>query len=168
MNKLYLTICFCSVAGALQAQHIAPSVYNTAGGQQTISGVTYEWSAGEMPLVSTEAQAGITITQGLLQPVAPTTGIKEILPEGLIQIFPNPATDYIFIQPKLSYSSRMTWSLSDAAGKIIRSNEVSLSKGDEQQEINIKQLTSGTYFLTIALSKNNTYQARTWIIAKTK
>ena len=169
MNKPYLIVCASCIAGTIQAQSIAPAAYNVTGGQHQIGAVTYEWSVGEMPLVSTETQPGITVTQGLLQPATLTgTGIKETIAEGLLQIFPNPATGIVFIQPQLNYKGKLAWVLADATGKIIRNNEVYLTQGNERQEINIAALADGPYFLTITLPGAQAYRSRTWVITKTK
>jgi peptidyl-prolyl cis-trans isomerase B (cyclophilin B) len=69
-----------------------------------------------------------------------------------IKLFPNPATDYIFIN---SVEEIMELSLFDLQGKII---EITSKINGATAEVNIGRITSGIYVLRIKFASGNVYQ----------
>src|SRR5437016_6012346 len=86
------------LAGAIhiRAQSIAPGTLNAAGGGGTVAGNKFDWSVGEMTMVSTFTGSGVIVTQGVLQPYhyVPTAVSDPHFADEL-QVFPNPATSAI-------------------------------------------------------------------------
>lgn len=82
-------------------------------------------------------------------------GTKSFSQNTGIKVFPNPAID--FVQLQIPVQSHCTaWSIFDMQGQLIQS-----SKGDYNgQPIDVRQLSSGYYFIRARDSQNNTYTSR--------
>jgi Secretion system C-terminal sorting domain len=115
---LAITIC---TAINLQAQSIAPSIINAGGGSANISGRTFEYSIGEMAVVSTDKAGNTFLTQGLLQPITVTPeGLTNIaLGKTLFNIYPNPTSEILNIDLLNKVTVLNNISLYDATGKLI-------------------------------------------------
>lgn len=70
--RYWLFFFMLSAAYSSRAQHVWSAVVNTTGSTYTQKDVTYEWSVGELALVETMVNNQVNITNGFLQPVAPT------------------------------------------------------------------------------------------------
>jgi hypothetical protein len=165
MKKLKTTILgllLCS--GSLYAQ----STLNASGGGGTIGSNTYDYSIGEMTLVSTETSSTIIITQGLLQPESrfATSTKNLIITQNQMSIYPNPTTAIINIQPQFTTAGTMQLRLVDAMGKIIIQQEDKLSSGTEKQQIDISGLAIGNYLLSVIYTNNQTTLRNTYKIQK--
>jgi hypothetical protein len=78
-----------------------------------------------------------------------TTGINSIDAGGLGDVYPNPATNLIFIPLSLESSARVDIVLYDITGKKLNSfNYGELPSGDHQKQLQL-EVSSGTYFLTL-------------------
>ena len=147
-----LTLAALSATGA-QAQ----TVLNAAGGTAAISGNTYEYSIGEMTIVTTNTAGSITVTHGVLQP---TNKPNSIAPQPwlatALNVYPNPALDEVFIKPSLPAASLLTYSLVDATGKLVRAAATAtLHTGGEQQRVSLSALAAGTYLLMVEATQPN-------------
>lgn len=152
-----------AVAGTLaaSAQSIGPSTLNSAGGSTVISGNTYEWSLGEMTVVSTYSGVNLVVTQGLLQPANLSNSIHEHqLSAGALQVFPNPAEDVLYLQPAFKQGDKLSFALLDMTGKTILREEKTLVTGTELQTIRLTALAAGNYMLQVVLvSAGENYNA---------
>lgn len=125
-------------------------------GQQLISssGNTHEsavysisWSLGELVIDTWSAQ-NITVTNGFHQPVLTVTNVfKEELPDLIINLYPNPTSDFLFVETKSE--RRFDYYLFNSEGKLLASDLLQL----ERKQINFQQYTPGIYLLRI-LSDN--------------
>ena len=138
---------------AVSAQSIGPSTLNSAGGSAAIGGNTYEWSLGEMTVVSTYSGGSLVVTQGLLQPFNLSNGIHEHpLSAGALQVYPNPAEDVLYLQPAFKQGDKLSFALLDMTGKLILREEKTLSTGTELQTIRLTGLAAGNYMLQVAVT----------------
>lgn len=134
------------------AQSIGPATLNAAGGSAALNGNTYEWSAGEMAVVSTYAGASLVVTQGVLQPniTAPNAVGQNIRPLLDVAVYPNPVTaDVLYMQPRFTHSGVLHYRLTDAASRTVQTQSCSLTTGSEQQAIDMKGLLAGQYLLSV-------------------
>jgi hypothetical protein len=131
------------------AQSVGPSVLNAAGRSATISGNTYEYAIGTVPLMPTYSSSTLVVTGGALQP-ASTTGIKDRMPAlSGIQIFPNPVSTVLNVAPALGGRGLLQMRLFDATGKLVQVSEATLVTGTEQQTLNLNDLAASTYLLKL-------------------
>ncbi len=155
MKRTLLILLMLAAIGA-QAQSIGPKTLNATGGTVTISGNTYEWSVGEMTVINTASSSTLVVTQGVLQPTTPTTGIKktESFTAQQLKVYPTPTQNTLFIQPDFNKSGQLQCYVTDAAGKEILKHEANLQTGNEKQQINMESLAAGNYMLVVLFSSN--------------
>lgn len=156
MKRIYLVFLMgIAAATSAHAQSVGPATLNATGGTGVISGNTYEWSIGEMVLVHTATSANLIVTQGLLQPSPPPSGIKKT--ETLfadVTVYPNPARDIIYLQPRLAGDGILQYVLQDITGKVLKTGTAALANGNEKQTITLEGYAAGRYMLTVHFSRN--------------
>jgi len=74
--------------------------------------------------------------------------INEITNEHSVSIYPNPATDFLFINKNLSFFS-YEYQLFNSIGKLVNSGK------PENNKIDISKLNAGIYFMQIRTDKGN-------------
>ncbi len=156
MKKMYLVfLTGMTAAASAHAQSVGPTTLNATGGTGATGGNTYEWSVGEMVLVHTATSANLIVTQGLLQPSPPPSGIKKtetLLAD--VMVYPNPAHDIIYLQPKLTGACVLQYVLQDITGKVLKTGTATLVNGNEKQTITLEGYAAGRYMLTVHFSRN--------------
>ncbi len=73
-----------------------------------------------------------------------------------LQLFPNPASDYLFVKLNHNDIEPKTITISDISGRILLQKKVSSIEVNNQIILNITNLASGTYRLTIAVNETTT------------
>lgn len=146
----FLIATFLSGLSAAHAQSVGPTTLNGAGGSATVGGNTYEWSVGEMTVVNTSTASNIVVTQGVLQPSQNASGIStEKTSATRLKVYPVPTLDIVYMQPSFNKPGKLTYLLTDAAGKTVQQQQVSLQTGQELQSVNMGSLPSGNYMLRV-------------------
>ncbi len=157
MRTLIITssiICLCALHS--NAQSISPSTLNAAGGSGKISTNTYEWSVGEMTLVHTVSASNIVVTQGILQPIPASNSVKNAtLLTNYIKVYPNPASETIYIDCSFPERGNLSYMLQDITGKIITSGDAHIEAGNRKIEINLFDIAVATYMLNISYQPVN-------------
>lgn len=153
-KQLLLIICF-ALGGVSQSK--AQSTINVSGNSAKINGMSFDYSIGEMTLVSTKKTDKIIVTQGLLQPEGAKGGgdqaqnnggaLVETLKD--ITVYPNPTQDQVYIKSELSDDQSIRYQLYDATGKTILSGEASGAQVREGFQLNISSLAAASYYLWI-------------------
>lgn len=142
------------IASALHAS--GQSTLNATGGSAYIGGNEYEWSVGEMALVNTFTTSSIIVTQGVLQ-----TGLKEATALQItelnqhIKVYPNPASNNVFINYESANSSMLGLRLSDVTGKIISQQQYPVKMGSNVCQLNVSNLAAATYLLQVDVTMPN-------------
>lgn len=160
MKRIYLLM---SVALSLmsihqaEAQSIWPSIINSAGGSKVLSGVTHEWSVGEMTLVNTFATSSIVVTQGVLQTGLNdgTTTVPQTAMGDLLQVFPNPASTYVNINFNAWADGALNCRLMDITGKVVTEQTIDVRQGINSGKIDMSALAAATYMLQITYNAIN-------------
>lgn len=153
--KIILMLLFAS-GGAF-----AQSTINASGGGSTIGGNSFDYSIGEMTIVSTSSTSSLVVTQGLLQPTAqaPDATHDIIIAQNDLTIYPNPTTAIVNIKPDFKKPGTLKVTLLDANGRVIEYNEWKLESGREENQLDINHLAQGNYFLQINFNnQKNTYK----------
>ena len=106
------------------AQGIAPSVFNAAGGSFKQDYYQFEWSIGELSLIGemTSSNNSFVITNGFIQPFIQypaKDNSNTIFGTDEIKVFPNPASSYVEINFLTKQKGRITLSFYDGTGKKI-------------------------------------------------
>ncbi|MES2566426.1 MAG: DUF4465 domain-containing protein [Bacteroidota bacterium] len=79
-----------------------------------------------------------------------TVGIHELESISAISLFPNPATQNIFLSYESNSSQILTITVFDISGKEIQYNRSQTSAGKFQKELNLQEFEAGVYFIEIA------------------
>lgn len=153
-----------------RAQSISPKTLNATGGSKVINGNTYEWSVGEMALVSTSAGSNIVVTQGLLQPVPGPSGIDVVSNlSKQLEVYPNPAGEMVYLRYDLKQAGKLEYILQDMTGKAILKNNINAGNTASTTEISLGNLPSATYMLYISFQPvNGTAEQASFKIDKLK
>jgi hypothetical protein len=134
------------------AQSIGPSTLNQTGGSATIGGDIFDWSVGEMTMVSTFSGPSVIVTQGVLQSEVLPSGKKEISLAGQLQVFPNPASSVINVQFSAVSAGSITCKLMDMTGKTMSVKKQAINQGTTTEQIDISRLAVATYLLNVSFN----------------
>ncbi len=81
-----------------------------------------------------------------------TTGIADLGSSGqLLNVYPNPADDFITIEINTLKQSVAVYSIYDATGNIMLTNKLGDINGNYLEKINVSSFTSGQYILELSL-----------------
>ena len=147
MKKYLFALLVFATTTSGRAQGIGPAVLNAAGGSANIGGNTHEYAIATEVLGPT---GSVTVTAGPLQP-APTTESISDAPglANLLTVFPNPAQATVHIQPSLAAGDELSYTLADAAGKVVLRRTARLATGTERQTLHVGSLAAGAYLLAV-------------------
>lgn len=157
MQKIKLSLFLLFSSATLFGQ----STLNATGGGGTIGANTYDYSVGEMSLVSTFSSATVIVTQGILQPqpISPTGIQSSAISKDQLQIYPNPGSTIVYIQTSFLTAGQITVALLDAIGRELKYYEWPLINGIEKHAIDMSHLAQGNYFLNVNFNEQqNTYK----------
>lgn len=167
--KLIVALIVITTCNQAFAQSISPFILNGAGGSKQIGSIIYDYSIGEMTLVSTFYGSNVTLTQGLLQNnVSVAVGVVNIELAQNLQVYPNPASSLVNIRFNSPKSGNLTYKLLDMTGKTLLSKGVEVNNGIMNQEINIDPFAVATYMLEITFNSGGTNETNTYKIDKIK
>ncbi|MCG8327699.1 MAG: T9SS type A sorting domain-containing protein [Chitinophagales bacterium] len=140
----------------LNAQNISPVVVSSAGESYQGNLMQIDWTLGELAITSIQ-NSSRQITQGFHQPNYIITNIKG-LPEniGYIHIYPNPTSDELQIKLDLEQQSNIEVQLISINGISLWTKKIIDNQIEEN--INIGDLPSTTYFLRFVIDESNNYQ----------
>lgn len=166
MKKQVLVLFWTLVAViAAHAQSIGPSTLNAAGGGGNISGNSFDYSIGEMTVVSTYTSASLVVTQGVLQPPDGPSAVAIETLQGL-NVYPNPASTVVNISYQATESGKLSYSLMDMAGKTISRNTEDVAPGNFTTQVSVTQLPAATYMLQLVLQSGNVTHSTSYKIQK--
>lgn len=134
-------------------QELAPSLLSTSGDFFSTNNYSVSWSLGEIA-IETFSQSGNIITQGFQQTRLTTTGIQEnSVKKNAIQLYPNPASDKLF----LNFNSYDVQSYQLEIFDLIGSKKISekIETNSKITEIKLNDLEPGTYMLVIKSKEKN-------------
>ena len=164
MKRIFLLALSGLLFVSAKGQSLGPSALNTTGGSAILASKTYEWSIGEI-VATTFSSAGLVVTQGVLQPALNPTGVDNGPPKILtLKVYPNPVNDgVLYLSPSFNKQGMLVYRLTDATGRTILTQKISLQTGNELQSIPMQLLAIGQYTLSVQWTdatgpSSNTYQ----------
>ncbi len=153
----------------IRAQSVGPATINSAGRTAIIGGNEFEWSVGEMAMISTLSTPGIIITQGVLQPAGGGLKTSGPLSGKLLQVFPNPATSVVNILYTSATGNTLSYRLMDMTGRTITTSQMPITQASTSGQLYIADLACATYMLEVTVSNNNgTSESTSYKIQKLK
>ncbi len=151
MRIALLFIGFVLMICGSHAQSLAPRVVSTGGSNFNNGGFNLSSTVGEL-MVTTESNNGKIITQGFQQgPKIIYNSIKNYDPQISVKVFPNPASDYIYLNIKSTDQFRSCKILLfDVFGQKV---EIPVSKesfnSGEQIRLELNSIAKGNYLIRV-------------------
>lgn len=143
----------------------AQTTINVTSHSASINGIVYDYSIGEMTMISTERASNLIVTQGILQPNSKTSKTDEVISKidfvDFVKVYPNPTSNILFIE--LIDIENATFQLFDALGKIL----VDTKSIGMKSRIDLSAFAIGNYYLVVKNDTNQT-QKMSFKIQKTK
>ena len=151
--RIFLTFCCLMLAFLGRSQSLELHVIGSAGNFSTSSsGASLSATIGEIA-ITTESSSSAILTQGFQQSMIMVTPITEIEKNLLgIQVFPTPTTQLITV--KKEQQEILFAELIDVQGKVLSTYKLT----KETTEIDLKDLPSSTYFLTVKATDKQAIQ----------
>ncbi len=162
LNKAILVLIFVTGAN-VSAQHLSQQVLVAAGGVVSSGNIYYSQTIGE---TATEIISNFdyVFTQGFQQPGFKVSNITPHIGTG-VNVYPNPATDYVNISLSGEIPRKYTIELIDITGTIIKSGNLDFfGSYNYIQQMEMSNLKRGFYFVRV-LSNDKVIQ-RTFKIQK--
>jgi len=157
--SLFVLSC-CAFTLSAQNVQLTPQVIASQGNSFQNSQFEVAYTVGELAAITTitNTAADLGLTQGFHQPdkfwIA--IGIQE--PVGLVSasLYPNPASDNLFLSIESVSSGSLIADLFDASGrKIMASHKLNQIPGSQQFEMSISGLAAGTYLIRLSSADGN-------------
>ena len=154
---------FLSMLGMHNArgQSIGPSTLNSTGGSGTIGTTIFDWSIGEMTMVSTFTGSSVIVTQGVLQNNKVPDGVGHLDITNQLQVFPNPASSIVNVRYTAAGPGKLTLRLMDITGKLITTSNTQVDQGVTSEQLSIADLAAATYMLEVSFKGNSGTQGLT-------
>jgi hypothetical protein len=133
----------------------AQNTLNVSGNSAKINGMTFDYSIGEMTLVSTEHQSNFIITQGLLQADQSASG-QSTSPsdlnqwQNLVKVYPNPSDNLVYAEWQADKTADCAYQLFDATGKVVLKGNYQQLSGNNKIRLELQSLAAGTYYLMLS------------------
>lgn len=158
---ILFVILFSSVCSSAQIVKYTSTI-NAAGGSKDISGDNYEWSVGEMVAVNTGVGSNIIVTQGVLQPAPSSLSIstQEYIKDH-VSIYPVPSKSTVTLHYSFPNAGKLSFDLTDVAGKILLSNAIDIDATAGTTTINLEHLANANYLLRVRYTSNGGSQSAT-------
>lgn len=132
------------------AQTLVPTLVGSAGATAQSSIGSLEWSVGE-PVASTLTANNTTLSQGFHQVyifITSDTDESAGTPTLQVKVFPNPTTEYIYVEAAENISARLY--------NLVGKEAISTTQPEYEQELKVGHLPAGIYLLEIQSEKTNT------------
>lgn len=156
--KTSLIVCLVFVSMSSFSQN----TLNVTGNSAQINGMTFEYSIGEMTIISTDKVSNLIVTQGLLQPYSLGSEATEETTSNhfsdltnQIKVYPNPTENILNVETFESIEGDFSYQLFDAAGKVVLSNSGTQKLGDNKFSLSLQAFASGNYYLMIQKPSQN-------------
>jgi hypothetical protein len=81
----------------------------------------------------------------------------------VLDVFPNPADQTIWISFDMEKEAPMRWRISDASGRLVRENNILTTSGKNQFELPIEKLEQGSYMMEVVHEDGSTLGVRRFV-----
>ncbi|MFI5196264.1 MAG: T9SS type A sorting domain-containing protein [Chitinophagales bacterium] len=164
MKKIFAPMCVLVWLLGLpnvRGQSIRPSTINVSGSSGTIGSTLFDWSIGELTLVSTFTGSSVIITQGLLQNNKTGTSVQSVSAAEHIQVFPNPANTIVNLKYTAAIQGELSYRLMDMTGRMIINHNTEIQQGITLEQLNISELAAATYLLEVSFKSDGASEEMT-------
>lgn len=160
----------------LSLHSMGQTTINAAGNSAKINDMTFDYSIGEMTIISTEKASNIIVTQGLLQPMSKYASPADQADHSAVsnfadhlKVYPNPTENMLFIETVEAVAGEFSYQLLDASGKVVLSQKEQQVNGNNKFSLSLASFAAGSYFLIVnQANTNDTKSNMSYKIQKTK
>ena len=148
----------------------AQTSLNAASNHATIGNHQYDYSIGEMTLVSTQKSSSLIVTQGYWQPTGKVKGGATSNADASewasnISVYPNPTENLLNIETTATEAGALDIRMMDATGKILLRNKQLQIQGKNKSSLDLSSYAAGVYYLILRSAEGKEI---TFKIQKTK
>ena len=156
MKRLVLVTIACIIGVYTYGQSVSSSVIATAGESVENGSVNVSWTLGEIAVETIEG-TNVTLTQGFQQGYFEVVSIGDPLSnEFELNVYPNPATEFIWIDLKSNEVISSIIEIYNMDGKLVYNEKWEFGNGPNQ--IMINELNASQYILRISDSNGKVLQ----------
>lgn len=156
MNKPCIKTLLLAGFSLLASEGFSQQTLNVAGHSAKINGMTFDYSIGEMTLISTERNANLIVTQGLLQPNGPGSGSDQVNQGNTlsdltdrINVYPNPTQNILYLELLDAIAGDFAYQLFDGTGKVVLEYKGQLVQGSNRFTLDLGSIAAATYYLMV-------------------
>jgi len=166
-----IAILFLAATARVQGQGITPFIINSAGGAYQSAGsyMQYEWSLGELAVISTYTSSSLVTTNGVLQPCTENVSAPAYtsrFADGELRLFPNPTPGKFELNIAVLFPGRMNIALVNATGQIIVKRNFRNECCGRIEYFDISAIPNGIYMLVATLVPDEASPADNKIIIR--
>lgn len=149
-----------SIVSVARSQSTTPFIFNGAGGSydNPDSRYRFEWSLGEMTVVSTlnTADSSCRLLHGVLQPGTerPNYPYTLLFEAGDYRLYPNPTQGAFELNFFVNYPGKMVLQLTDATGRILETRSYLYDGVRRIQLFDLRKHPNGLYYVIATLTPN--------------
>ena len=156
MKKYIFIILILLSCFYVSGQDILSSVVSTAGNSVEEGGIEISWTLGDL-VIETQESGSIILTQGFQQSYYSISSLIEPVSDNFkLKVYPNPASEFIWISIESDEPTDVIIELYDLNGKLIKNNILKRAEG--QIKIPVNDLSASQYILKVSDSSGNFVQ----------
>ncbi len=160
MKKNYILLLFCLSVFYVDGQSISSYVIASAGESTEVNGINISWTLGEIAIETLKDDGEtIILTQGFQQGYFEITSIdgpKSFSNNFKLDIYPNPANEYIWINLESDEIKDAIVELYDLEGRLVYNNKFDINEGPNR--VNLQELGASQYILRVVDKAGNVLQ----------
>jgi hypothetical protein len=147
-----------TISTGASAQQLTPFVISTSGGFYSNASGSLSFTVGEMAAVETFTAPASILTQGFQQPWDFGTYVIDYPgAEFSFDVFPNPSGSVVHLYTQSVEQAALKISVTDILGREVFHSELFHSDVLQLHQLDLSIVTSGTYFLTLAINWNGAF-----------
>jgi len=148
MKKAFILVIAIITNVFASAQEISSFVVASSGGSAETTSLNISWTLGEVAIETLESST-IILTQGFQQGYFEITSIDEpIAGNFAINVYPNPALEYIWVAMETTDIKVVNLEIFDMAGQLVYNQKWHLIDGEKQ--IMLNGFSSSQYILRVS------------------
>lgn len=160
MKRIYVLLLFCLSALYVTGQSISSYVIASAGEYTEAGGINISWTLGEIAIETLKDNGEtIILTQGFQQGYFEITSIdgpKPLSNNFNLNIYPNPASEYIWVNLESDEIKDAIVELYDLEGRLVYNNKFDINEGPNR--VDLQELSASQYVLRVVDSAGNVLQ----------
>jgi hypothetical protein len=148
--KRYFSILVALFFAVSVSAQVKQEVIASAGGYNVAGGISISWTLGET-IIPTFTNGGLTLTHGFQQQLIVTTVEENFDILVSVKVYPNPASDVIYIQFEQAVDSEITLTMLDSQGRLVKKDVIEATL--TEKPVNLQDVAPGIYYIRLTKGK---------------